>query len=249
MHTSQYSSECLDDQRRTYNGAVHDLSDFSDVRPLTANPLTVIIYSNRLYCDCLSSTIRTAIGGQVATFATASAWLEHQDPSGALVLICTSGLSKEREASELDTLLSHPRPPQVIVVGDGEEPADVITVMNKGARGYIPTSLVLNVAVEAIRLVCAGGIFLPASTILHTQKSPKASEAQKDPALESFTRKQAAVIEMIRKGKANKTIAYELNMCESTVKVHVRNIMKKLRARNRTQVAFLASQMLGDQTS
>jgi DNA-binding NarL/FixJ family response regulator len=54
-----------------------------------------------------------------------------------------------------------------------------------------------------------------------------------------------AVIEMIRQGKANKTIAYELNMCESTVKVHVRNIMKKLRARNRTQVAFIANQMRG----
>ena len=38
---------------------------------------------------------------------------------------------------------------------------------------------------------------------------------------------------------ANKLIAYELNMCESTVKVHVRNIMKKLQATNRTQVAYL----------
>jgi DNA-binding NarL/FixJ family response regulator len=38
---------------------------------------------------------------------------------------------------------------------------------------------------------------------------------------------------------ANKLIAYELNMCESTVKVHIRNIMKKLNATNRTQVAYL----------
>jgi FixJ family two-component response regulator len=38
---------------------------------------------------------------------------------------------------------------------------------------------------------------------------------------------------------ANKLIAYELNMCESTVKVHVRNIMKKLNATNRTQVAYM----------
>ena len=39
-------------------------------------------------------------------------------------------------------------------------------------------------------------------------------------------------------------IAYELNMCESTVKVHVRNIMKKLNAKNRTEVAYLASGLL-----
>jgi len=37
-------------------------------------------------------------------------------------------------------------------------------------------------------------------------------------------------------------------MCESTVKVHVRNIMKKLRATNRTQVAYIANQMLRDES-
>jgi DNA-binding NarL/FixJ family response regulator len=52
------------------------------------------------------------------------------------------------------------------------------------------------------------------------------------------------VVEALRMGKANKTIAYELNMCESTVKVHVRNIMKRLKARNRTQVAYLTSELL-----
>jgi DNA-binding NarL/FixJ family response regulator len=38
---------------------------------------------------------------------------------------------------------------------------------------------------------------------------------------------------------ANKLIAYELNMCENTVKVHVRNLMKKMHATNRTQVVYL----------
>jgi DNA-binding NarL/FixJ family response regulator len=48
-------------------------------------------------------------------------------------------------------------------------------------------------------------------------------------------------VEALRRGKANKIIAYELNMRESTVKVHVRNIMKKLKAKNRTEVAFLTN--------
>lgn len=61
-----------------------------------------------------------------------------------------------------------------------------------------------------------------------------------------LTERQTAVIEALRRGKANKIIAYELNMKESTVKVHVRNIMKKLNAKNRTEVAFLASEMFGD---
>jgi DNA-binding NarL/FixJ family response regulator len=39
-------------------------------------------------------------------------------------------------------------------------------------------------------------------------------------------------------------IAYDLNMCESTVKVHVRNILKKLKAKNRTDVAIKAQTSL-----
>jgi len=59
-----------------------------------------------------------------------------------------------------------------------------------------------------------------------------------------FTTRQAAVIEALKRGKANKIIAYELEMRESTVKVHVRNIMKKLKATNRTEVAYKANLLL-----
>jgi DNA-binding NarL/FixJ family response regulator len=51
-----------------------------------------------------------------------------------------------------------------------------------------------------------------------------------------FTLRETEVLSHLQQGKANKTIAYELNMALSTVKVHVRNIMKKLSATNRTQV-------------
>ena len=51
----------------------------------------------------------------------------------------------------------------------------------------------------------------------------------------------------LRRGKANKTIAYELNMCESTVKVHIRTIMRKLEARNRTEAAFKLNAILPQQ--
>ena len=56
-----------------------------------------------------------------------------------------------------------------------------------------------------------------------------------------MTDRQHLVLEALREGKPNKAIAFELKIHESTVKVHVRNIMKKLGARNRTQVAYLAS--------
>jgi DNA-binding NarL/FixJ family response regulator len=51
------------------------------------------------------------------------------------------------------------------------------------------------------------------------------------------------VVEALCRGKANKQIAFELGMCESTVKVHVRHIMRKLKARNRTEVAMMVSNL------
>ena len=55
--------------------------------------------------------------------------------------------------------------------------------------------------------------------------------------------RQFAVADALRRGKANKIIAYELNMSESTVKVHIRNIMKKHKATNRTEAAFKLNAM------
>jgi DNA-binding NarL/FixJ family response regulator len=65
-----------------------------------------------------------------------------------------------------------------------------------------------------------------------------ASPASRPPG--GVTAREAAVIRALQQGKPNKVIAYELNMCESTVKVHVRNLMKKMKAKNRTDLAMKA---------
>jgi len=76
-----------------------------------------------------------------------------------------------------------------------------------------------------------------AATIDMSQKPQRPNELTR-----IFTLRQAEVVQALRKGKANKIIAYELNLRESTVKVHIRNIMKKLKATNRTEVAYKLSE-------
>ncbi|NIP72171.1 MAG: response regulator transcription factor [Gammaproteobacteria bacterium] len=53
------------------------------------------------------------------------------------------------------------------------------------------------------------------------------------------------MLQRLGEGKSNKVIAYELNIQEGAVKVYVLQIMKKLRANNRTRAAFLISQAFG----
>jgi DNA-binding NarL/FixJ family response regulator len=125
----------------------------------------------------------------------------------------------------------------VAVLSDHEDPESVRAAFKLGVRGYIPTSLASRVAVEAVRLVCVGGTYAPAAALL-CQVDPPQRPAGESP-IAGFTQRQAQILDCLRRGMANKLIAYELNMCESTVKVHVRNIMKKLNATNRTEVAYL----------
>ena len=60
----------------------------------------------------------------------------------------------------------------------------------------------------------------------------------------SLTKRECSVLELVRQGYANKDIATDLQMSISTVKAHIRNIMQKRRATNRTQLALSAERQL-----
>ena len=123
----------------------------------------------------------------------------------------------------------------VVIVSDIDDVNYVVRALKGGARGYIPTSLSLNVAVEAVRLVEAGGTFVPVSSLAMDRNKQQSIARTGD----RLTERQMMVVEALCQGMANKQIAYELGMSEHTVKVHLRHIMRKLRARNRTEVAVL----------
>ncbi len=131
-----------------------------------------------------------------------------------------------------------------MIISDNEDPNTIVQMLAKKVRGYVPTSFSLHTAMHAMDLVRAGGTFVPASSLIGAQHASEDAQTDVQKTNGLFTTRQSAVVDALRRGKPNKIIAYELKMRESTVKVHVRNIMKKLRATNRTQVAYLVTQLL-----
>ncbi|RYG94706.1 MAG: response regulator transcription factor, partial [Alphaproteobacteria bacterium] len=119
---------------------------------------------------------------------------------------------------------------------DNQEINVVLEIMALGVRGYIPSSVSINVCIHAISLAIAGGRFIPASSLRGVRDLFGISAQQSMPAF-AFTDRQLAVAEALRCGKGNRVIAVELQLSESTIKVHIRNVMKKLGATNRTEVA------------
>jgi DNA-binding NarL/FixJ family response regulator len=137
--------------------------------------------------------------------------------------------------------------PPVVLLSETEDADEILAALEKGAKGVIPTSASLSVMINAMRLVRAGGTYVPAGSLISARTAAETRTGDKKPRNSMFTERQESVIKAIRRGKANKIIAYELNMQESTVKVHVRNIMRKLKATNRTEVAYLTRDMFADE--
>ncbi|MEJ2118160.1 MAG: response regulator transcription factor [Alphaproteobacteria bacterium] len=203
----------------------------------------VIIEERELIRDCLARALRATGTHEAIALSSLVEWLNicNHTPASLVDLSYPGQADAEEVGHQLLRLAQTKRPLPEVVLSDSANVDQVLKALDKGAKGYIPTNLPLDAAIEAIRLVNAGGVFVPASYFANAQTPARSSG--EPPVRRLFTARQAAVIEGIRRGKANKMIAYELNLQESTVKVHIRNIMKKLNAKNRTEVAYIANNL------
>jgi DNA-binding NarL/FixJ family response regulator len=203
----------------------------------------IIIDGRALDRECLAQSITAhRVGMHVLAFGSIEEWRLKQEeypPLGAILLnvggrkIADPGITEEirKLATEFGTT-------PVIILADTDELSQIMKALELGARGYIPSSVGIDVCIEAIGLALAGGIFVPASSVFAMRQVLDTGGGPARPMAGMFTARQAEVVEALRRGKANKIIAYELKLRESTVKVHIRNIMKKVKATNRTEVAY-----------
>jgi DNA-binding NarL/FixJ family response regulator len=210
-----------------------------------------VIDENALSRSCLLRCLSASEPNFVTEgYVSVEDWrLAEDEDTSLIVLLCATG-RKSTEAAvrrDLDLVLQSKPEARIIVVSDFEESTEIVAALERGARGYIAMSSNLDVAIAAIRLVRAGGTFVPASGLLSSRANSGSGAVETDTGSKSrqgvFTQRQLEVIDRLRQGESNKLIAYKLNMGECTVKVHVRNIMRKIKARNRTEIAFLTNEL------
>lgn len=234
------------------NGAGRSTLSLQETKPaLSGQPekglLTVIVLERRqLMRDLLSRALSRTDGFEVLATPTVEECIELTSTKDAVAVLMwlwsdRNGFDSQQVLQRATQGMSAP----IIVLCEGEKPHQVVSALQAGAHGYIPTSMSLDVVIGAIRLVQAGGQFVPASCLTEMLDANPGTPVAGFPSHLSgmFTARQTAIIAALRQGKQNKIIAHELNMRESTVKVHVRNIMKKLKATNRTEVAYITNQL------
>jgi DNA-binding NarL/FixJ family response regulator len=140
-----------------------------------------------------------------------------------------------------------------VIVLSGSEDAELMrSLIELGVLGFIPKAYSPDVMLSAIRLVLAGGIYIPPLLLANAQAQGwQPSEAQAPPnatrsvdGLRSLlTERQIDVMRLLSQGKPNKLIARDLGISEGTVKIHLAAIFRALNVRNRVE-AVVASRTL-----
>lgn len=215
--------------------------------PLHADGGYVALIDRRmLERECLAHSLKfRRIGWRILTFSDVQDWKDAADRIGvpSAVIFNTGSYAKTEVLDRIAEVTTTMAPSSIVVLSDDQDINTVLDVIALGVKGYIPSSVSIDICIQAISLAIAGGRFIPASSLLGmrellglTSHTPQASIR--------FTNRQSAIAEALRCGKANKDIADEMHLCESTIKVHVRNIMRKLGATNRTEVACKMGDMI-----
>jgi two-component system, NarL family, nitrate/nitrite response regulator NarL len=150
---------------------------------------------------------------------------------------------------------------RVVLLMDTCSAQDFVAVLRSGADACIPKSISCDALVKSLDLLMEGATVLPSALLSSVVNASAIGEVSVDEAPLPVTRaalareislpnqscglshRELRVLECLVGGAPNKSIARDLGITESTVKVHVKSILRKTRVRNRTQVALWATKL------
>jgi len=132
----------------------------------------------------------------------------------------------------------------VVVLSAFNDRDNVLRALDLGALGFIPKSAPRDVMVNALRLVFAGGVYIPPEALERAEGNQTKPAPPMSPAELGLTERQLEVLALMMQGKSNKIISRRLDVAEPTVKHHVTAILKALKVANRTE-AVIAVGSLG----
>lgn len=196
--------------------------------------------------------VRAALKGALAQLGEGTRFCEANDADSALLLARShpgldlmlldlhmpgvQGTATVRAVRE-----AAPALPLAVVSAD-EDPSVVTELLRLGVCGFIPKSDSADVIISAVRLILAGGTYVPSRLMGERSRHPNGGgDGNGGDAVPGLTARQLDVLRLLGRGLPNKLIARELGISEGTVKVHLLAVFRALEVRNRT-AAVLAAQ-------
>lgn len=127
----------------------------------------------------------------------------------------------------------------VMLMSGAADAAVVKQAIAAGARGFVPKTLSADLFAAATAIVIAGGSYLPAEIV----GTSAGVDGLVDGGAPGLTNREQQVLVQLATGASNKEIGRDLGLAEVTIKLHVRQILKKIGARNRSEAAAIATRL------
>ncbi|KQN50009.1 MULTISPECIES: two-component system response regulator NarL [Rahnella] len=126
---------------------------------------------------------------------------------------------------------------RVVVFSVSNHEDDVVTALKRGADGYLLKDMEPEDLLAALHNAAAGKMVLSEALTPVLAASLRESRPSGDRDIQSLTPRERDIIKLIAEGLPNKMIARRLNITESTVKVHVKHLLKKMKLKSRVEAA------------
>lgn len=142
----------------------------------------------------------------------------------------------------------------VAILSNHDDEPTVQAAMQRGVRGFLSTSLPIEIAIAGLRLVLVGGVYRPlpvagmnrvpdfgapdARGLARAYLVNEGAGMTIERRVTDLTPREQQVLAELELGLPNKLIAAKLNLSESTVKMHIQHIMRKCAAHNRTEAVL-----------
>ncbi|QQN62972.1 response regulator transcription factor [Bradyrhizobium diazoefficiens] len=210
---------------------------------------TIVIGGNSLRKDALTEFLRSANFGAVSSVTCADQLCATKFEWGQrLFVLVHTGDDFQLAREQIEPLRSGHPDARVVVVADRYRPDEVAATFQAGANGYFVDVMSRDVFIKSIELVIMGETvfppaFLPLALDLkngHNDRATASTDLTVRPDQRSahLSPRQKAILRCVVEGDSNKCIARRIAIAESTVKVHVKAILRKIGVHNRTQAAI-----------
>ena len=202
--------------------------------------MTILIHPNSLFSEGLCRILAgTPFEPKqvVRTSDCVPTKLHHSEHDPFFII---GGQNTPNAVKEVQTIARTFRLARIVVIGDCIETTGVLLALEAGARGYLSDNMSSEAMVKALELVMLDATVLPtqfAKDLTRQFAHQQEASARTCPPLSS---RETEILKRLMLGSSNKVIACNLAIAEATVKVHIKSILRKIRARNRTQAAIWA---------
>ncbi len=207
----------------------------------------VIADGQQLVADALCGYVRQRIlNAEVTTAGTLDEILQKvgSEEAAELLLIDLDTPGMERLKGVKILRNRFPQIPIVIMSGISDDHL-VKEALEQGASGFVLKQISGEAMVKVLELVLAGETYIPSQTLsrmCRPRGTKVVAPGNVSGIFERLTRREREVLELLRQGCSNKQIAGKLGVKEITAAFHVRGLLKKLGASNRTQAVTIAIQ-------